>query len=80
MPLRVVATASALLGKRFLNSVAGVFVGGIGGVFGTLDEFAGPYGGVVGLVAGAIVVALPICNRPRSKVMPVAPTTTSEGQ
>jgi hypothetical protein len=77
VPLIVAATACALLGKRFLNSVAGVFLGGIGGVFGTLDQFAGPYGGVVGLVAGAIVVALPIWDKPRSKVMTVAPAPTS---
>lgn len=63
IPLLFAATASALLGKRFLNSVAAIFLGGLGGVFGTLDQFAGPYGGVVGLVAGAIVVALPICQK-----------------
>jgi hypothetical protein len=76
-PLILGATVCGLLGKRFLNSVAGVFLGGIGGVFGTLDQFAGPYGGVVGLVVGAIVVALPICDKPRSTVTPVAPTPIS---
>lgn len=76
-PLILGAIACALLGKRFLNSVAGVFLGGIGGVFGTLDQFAGPYGGVVGLVVGAIVVALPICDKPRSTVTPVASTAIS---
>jgi hypothetical protein len=76
-PLILGATACALIGKRFLNSVAGLFLGGIGGVFGTLDEFSGPYGGVVGLVVGAIVVALPICDKPRSKATPVASTAIS---
>ena len=36
LPLIVAAAACALLGKRFLNSVAGLFLGGIGGAFGTL--------------------------------------------
>ena len=35
----------------------------------TLDNLAGPYGGVVGLVTGAIVVALPIWEEPRAKAV-----------
>ena len=69
LPLIVVATTCALVGRRFLNAVAGVLLGGIGGVFGTLDHFAGPYGGVVGLVTGTIVVALPIWEKPRAKAV-----------
>ena len=69
LPLIAAAAASALVGRRFLNSIAGVFLGGIGGVFGTLDNFAGPYGGVVGLVIGAIVVALPIWEKSRAKAV-----------
>ena len=66
IPLCLTATTFAVLGKRFLNSVSGILLGGIGGVFGTLDTFAGPYGGVVGLLIGAIVIALPIMHKPRS--------------
>ena len=69
LPLIVVAAICSLVGRRFLNSIAGVLLGGIGGVFGTLDNFAGPYGGVVGLVTGAIVVALPIWEKPRAKAV-----------
>lgn len=69
LPLVVAAATCALVGRRFLNSVAGVLLGGIGGVFGTLDNLAGPYGGVVGLVTGAIVVALPIWEKPRAKAV-----------
>ena len=69
LPLIVAATTFALVGRRFLNSIAGVLLGGIGGAFGTLDHFAGPYGGVVGLVTGAIVVALPIWEKPRAKAV-----------
>ena len=65
IPLILTAAAFALIGKRFVNSIAGLFLGGIGGAFGTLDNFAGPYGGVVGLVVGAIVIAIPIMHKPR---------------
>ncbi|TWT61522.1 hypothetical protein [Rubinisphaera italica] len=65
IPLILTATTFAFLGKRFLNSIAGLFLGGIGGAFGTLDNFAGPYGGVVGLLVGAIVIAIPIMHKPR---------------
>jgi len=67
IPLILTAATFAFLGKRFLNSMAGLFLGGIGGAFGTLDNFAGPYGGVVGLLVGAIVIAIPIMHKPRSK-------------
>ena len=66
IPLILTATTFAVLGKRFLNSIAGLFLGGIGGAFGTSDNFAGPYGGVVGLLVGAIVIAIPIKHKPRS--------------
>lgn len=76
-PLILTAIACALIGQRYINSIAGAFLGGIGGVFGTLDKFAGPYGGVVGLVVGVIVVAIPIWDKPKSKAIPVAPTPMS---
>ena len=66
IPLIFTAATFAFLGKRFLNSIAGLFLGGIGGAFGTLDSFAGPYGGVVGLLVGAIVIAIPIMHKPRT--------------
>jgi hypothetical protein len=78
VPLIATAAACALAGKRFLNSVAGVFLGGIGGAFGTLDNFAGPYGGVVGRVTGAIVVAVPILDKPRSTVTSASATSTDD--
>lgn len=68
IPLILTAAIFAVLGKRFINSVAGLFLGGIGGAFGTLDDFAGPYGGVVGLVVGDIVIAIPILHKPRSNI------------
>ena len=66
IPLILAAATFALLGKRFLNTIAGLFLGGIGGVFGTLDNLSGPYGGVVGLLVGGIVIAIPIMHKPRS--------------
>jgi hypothetical protein len=72
------AAACALLGKRILNSVAGVFIGGIGGAFGTLDQFAGPYGALVGLVTGAIAVAIPIFEKPRSNVTAIGAASTDK--
>jgi len=59
IPLIITAVIFALLGKRFLNSISGLFLGGIGGVVGTLDTMAGPYGGIVGLLVGAVVIANP---------------------
>ena len=81
IPLILTAATFAVLGKRFLNSVAGLFLGGIGGAFGTLDNFAGPYGGVVGLLVGAIVIAIPIMHKPRSQTTTTAekPGTSSDG-
>lgn len=58
IPLITCAIVATLLGKRFLNGFAAVFLGGIGGVFGACDNLAGPYGGIVGLVVGMIVVTL----------------------
>ena len=66
VPLVLTAAAAAVLGKRFLNSASGLFLGGIGGAFGIGDNFAGPYGGVVGLLVGAIVVVLPVMHKPKS--------------
>ena len=30
-----------------------------------MDDLAGPYGGVVGLVVGVVVVSLPLMERPK---------------
>ena len=78
LPLIMAAAACALLGKRILNSVAGVFIGGVGGAFGTLDQFAGPYGALVGLVTGAIAVAIPIFEKPRSNVTAIGAASTDK--
>ncbi|MFV1966034.1 MAG: hypothetical protein ACC628_11460 [Pirellulaceae bacterium] len=67
IPLILTAAAAAGIGKRFLNSISGLFFGGIGGLFGTLDQFAGPYGGIVGLLVGTIVVLLPVMQKPKLK-------------
>jgi len=40
------------------------------GVLGTLDNFVGHYGGVVGLLVGAIVIAFPVMHKPRSNALP----------
>ena len=66
LPLLVLATAAAAIGKRYLNTVSGIFLGGVGGVFGTLDPLCGPYGGVVGVVVGALVALLPFFPTPKS--------------
>jgi len=60
IPLILAAAAAAGIGKRFLNSVSGLFLGGIGGAIGTFDHSSGPYGGTVGLLVGAIVVLIPV--------------------
>lgn len=65
IPMLLTAATAAFIGKRFLNSISGLFLGGIGGSIGTLDQFSGPYGGVVGLLVGAIVVILPILHKPK---------------
>jgi hypothetical protein len=80
LPLIVTAATSALLGKRFVNSIAGLLLGGIGGAFGTLDTLAGPYGSVVGLVIGAIVVALPVLDKPPSNATPLGPASKQNEQ
>ena len=42
-----------------------MLLGGIGGVFGTLDNCVGPYGAVVGPLVGATATAIPIMHKPR---------------
>lgn len=59
-PLLLLASVAALIGRKFLNPLGGLFLGGIGGALGTLDSMATVYGGVVGLVVGAILVLLPV--------------------
>ncbi len=65
VPLIFTAAAAAAIGKRFFNSISGLFLGGIGGAFGTFDQFAGPYGGIVGLLLGAMVVLFPVMDKPK---------------
>lgn len=67
VPLIACAVAAALIGKRYLNPVAGMFLSGIGGAVATGTD-AGPYGGVVGLVVGAIVVLLPVMHKPAKRL------------
>lgn len=59
IPMLLTSIAFSLLGKRFLNSLSAVFLGGIGGAFGTLDGLGGPYGGVAGLLVGVIIITIP---------------------
>ena len=78
VPLILTAAAAAISGRRFLNSVSGLFLGGIGGAFGTLDNSATPYGGVVGLLVGAIVVVLPVIHKPNSNTTTESATEGNE--
>ncbi len=72
IPLILAATTLSMLGKRYLNPITGMLLGGVGGAFGTLDYFAAPYGIVVGLVVGAIVITLPVADKPPLQRKPEA--------
>jgi dolichol kinase len=55
-----IAAASIKYGlKRTAAMVAAPFVGGIAGVFASGDQFYGPFGGLVGLLVGTIIVLVP---------------------
>ena len=49
------AVIAALICLRF-SRTATPFVAGIAGAFGIIDPFSGPYGGVLGLLAGLLVL------------------------
>lgn len=61
-PCIAIALVAAWLGKLTINSLAGVFLGGIGGAYGILDPRAAPYGGAVGLLVGLIAFLVPRCQ------------------
>ena len=65
-PLTIVLSAlvTASVGKRYVNSITGILLGGIGGAFGS-HEWAGPYGVIVGLLVGIIIVLLPVMQKPK---------------
>ena len=63
VPLLLLASAATLIGKHFLNAISGLVLGGIGGALGPLDPLSTVYGGVVGLVVGAILVLLPAMSK-----------------
>lgn len=71
VPSLLLATTFALLGKRFSNRVIAVGLGGLGGALGIVDRLAGPYGVVVGIVTGLLVVTLPVFERPRTARRPL---------
>lgn len=66
LPLLTLAMVAAAIGKRYLNTVTGILLGGVGGVFGTLDPLSGPYGGLVGVVVGAVVALISCFPSPTS--------------
>ena len=67
-PLTIVlcALVTASLGKRYVNPMTGMLLGGIGGAFGS-HEWAGPYGVSAGLLVGIIIVLLPVMQKPQPK-------------
>ena len=61
----VVAAIGALLCKRYWRTATCPIIGGIAGVFGIAERFAGPYGGVIGMLVGLLVMLLPWGSKPR---------------
>ena len=59
----LVAAVAAILCKHYWNSVTAPFVGGLAGAFGIAESFSGPFGGVVGLLVGVLIVCLPTGRR-----------------
>lgn len=61
------AAAAAFLCKRYWLTMAAPFIAGIAGVFGIGDPHCGPYGGVLGLLVGLLMVLLPIGKRAKPR-------------
>jgi len=68
----VCALVAASVGKRYVNSITGMLLGGLGGAFGS-QELAGPYGVCVGLLVGIIIALLPVMQKPHPKCSVFAP-------
>ena len=66
VPLILTAAAFATVGKRFLNRISGLLLGGIGGAVGTMESHSCVYGCEVGLLVGVIVVLIPVIDKPKS--------------
>lgn len=56
-------SAIAACACRLLSRIATPFVSGIAGVFGLMNVVDGPYGGVIGILVGALVALWPATNR-----------------
>ncbi len=54
----LVTAEAAFLCKRYWHSLAVPFVAGIAGVFGIAGQLYGPFGGVVGVLIGILVVLM----------------------
>lgn len=67
----VAATVCKLGFNRLAGWIATPFIAGIAGALGILGEFYSPYGGVVGLLVGTMVLLLPRWGpRPDSPTSP----------
>jgi hypothetical protein len=63
LPITLVALTMGIVGKRWLNSISGLFLAGLGGAIGA-PALASQYGGVMGLVIGIAVTVLPWYHKP----------------
>lgn len=68
------AVTSSVVGKRILNRVSAVFLGGVGGTL-AAGMWHNLTGGALGLLIGVIVAALPWFRKPMRSVEAGSPAT-----
>ena len=61
----VIAGVAGSVCKRYWLPIAVPFVAGIAGAFGIFEPHSGPYGGILGLLVGCLVLLLPFGRRRR---------------
>jgi hypothetical protein len=66
IPIVLCVLVTASLGKRYVNPMTGMLLGGVGGALGS-HQWAGPYGVSVGLPVGIVIALLPIMRKPQLK-------------
>ncbi|MCA8984566.1 MAG: hypothetical protein KDA76_12435 [Planctomycetaceae bacterium] len=60
LPVLLLSGLGGFLGGRWLSPFAGIWLAGVAGFFASYVGLSGPYGAVVGLITGLIVVLLQI--------------------